>query len=232
MERSSSQLRDLFASHLVPGVSSRGTMRPVTSLKCARVIQRRSSWVRFAPPFLLCCTSLVAEIEALCVANPYLDMEGLLADAGDASVLVHDGGRVTWSCLPQLLGFWCKNHACQQIHPVFLCHATAYNVDQGHVFHCVAFDQRNPLRTWIVRRSLSSGHCKRHRASLHDSVEPVVASDMFSLPIPLPAKKHVQAKAAVDHVADWLEATSTIKDMKLATCRRTRMGESFGWHCR
>ena len=60
------------------------------------------------------------------MANPFHDTEGLLADAGDASVLVHDGGRVTQKCLPQLLGY---------------------------------------------------------RASLHDSVEPGVASDMPTLPI-------------------------------------------------
>ena len=35
----------LVCVHLVPGVSSRGTMRPVTSLQCACVIQRRNSWV-------------------------------------------------------------------------------------------------------------------------------------------------------------------------------------------
>ena len=68
------------------------------------------------------------------------------------------------------LGGACRN--C-----VFLCHALANNVDQGHVFHGVAFDQRNPLRKWIVGGSPSSGHCKRYRASLHDSVEPVVASE-------------------------------------------------------
>ena len=39
-ERTSTQQRDLFASHMVLG-----TMRPATSLKCARVLQRRSSWV-------------------------------------------------------------------------------------------------------------------------------------------------------------------------------------------
>ena len=80
------------------------------------------------------------------MANPFYDMEGLLADAGDASVLAHDGGRVTRSCLPQLLDLWSKNHAYEQTHPLFLCHALANIVDQGHVFHCVAFDQRNPLR--------------------------------------------------------------------------------------
>ena len=80
------------------------------------------------------------------MANPFHDMEGLLADAGDASVLVHDGGRVTRRCLPQLLDLWSKNHAYEQNQPVFLCHALANNVDKGHVFHCVAFDQRNPLK--------------------------------------------------------------------------------------
>ena len=34
----------------------------------------------------------------------------------------------------------------EQTHLMFLCHALANNVDQGHVFHGVAFDQRNPLR--------------------------------------------------------------------------------------
>ena len=62
----------------------------------------------------------------------------------------------------------------------------------------------------------SSGHCKRSRASLHDSVEPVLASDLPTFPISFPATKHVQAKAAVDHVVVWLDAASTIKDLKLA----------------
>ena len=48
------------------------------------------------------------------------------------------------------------------------------------------------------------------------SFEPVVASDMLTLPISFPVKKHVQATAAVDHVVVWLDATSTIKDLKLA----------------
>ena len=48
------------------------------------------------------------------------------------------------------------------------------------------------------------------------SFEPVVASDMPTLPISFPVKKNVQATAAVDHVVDWLNATSTIKDLKLA----------------
>ena len=47
---------------------------------------------RFAPHFLLYCASLVAKLEAPCVANPDQDREGLFADAGDASVLVHEGG--------------------------------------------------------------------------------------------------------------------------------------------
>ena len=76
MERTSSHLRDLFASLCVPGVSSPGTMRPVTSLKWPCVIQRR-------------CSS----VDMRRVANPDQDTEGLFADAGDASVLVHDGGQ-------------------------------------------------------------------------------------------------------------------------------------------
>ena len=56
---------------------------------------------RFAPHFLLFCTSLVAKLEAPCVANPCQDIEGLLADAGDASVLVHDGGLFTTRQQPQ-----------------------------------------------------------------------------------------------------------------------------------
>ena len=65
---------------------------------------------RFAPHFLLYCASLVAKLEALCVANPDQDIEVVLADSGDASVLVH-GGRVTWRCLPHLLNQRCKNRA-------------------------------------------------------------------------------------------------------------------------
>ena len=41
---------------------------------------------RFAPHFLLYCASLVAELDAPCVANPDQDIEGLFADAGDALV--------------------------------------------------------------------------------------------------------------------------------------------------
>ena len=41
-----------------------------------------------------------AELEAPCVAKPDQDVEGLFADAGDASVLVHDDDRVTRGCLP------------------------------------------------------------------------------------------------------------------------------------
>ena len=134
-------------------------------------------------------------------------------------------GDVTKRCLPQLLDLWSKNLAYQETHLVFLCHALANNVDQGHVFHCVAFDQWNPLRRWIVGGSPSSGHCKRYRASLRDSVEPVVASDMPTLPISFPAKKHVLGKAAVDHVVDWLDAASTIKDLKLAPIAKRKRRE-------
>ena len=75
-------------------------------------------------------------------------------------------------------------------------------------FHCVAFDQRNPLRKFIVGVSHSSGHCKRYGPTL---------------PISFPATRHVQAKATVDHVADWLDAASTIKGLKY----QTELGESF-----
>ena len=105
---------------------------------------------RLAPHFFLYCASHVAQLEAPCVANPDQGIEGLFADAGDASVLVHDDGRVSGKCLPQLLDLWSKNHAYQQTHPVFLCHALANKVDQGHFCHRGAFDQSNPLRKWIV----------------------------------------------------------------------------------
>ena len=58
---------------------------------------------RFAPHFLLYCASLFAELEFPCVANALHDMEGLLADAGDSSVLVHDGGPSTTRQQPQRL---------------------------------------------------------------------------------------------------------------------------------
>ena len=39
------------------------------------------------------------------------------------------------------------------------------------------------------------------------------------------AKMHVQAKASVDHVTDWLDAASTIKDLKLAPIAKRRWRE-------
>ena len=69
---------------------------------------------RLAPHFWLYCACLFAKLEFRCVANPFHDMEVLLADAGDASVLVHDGGRVTRRFLPQLLDLWSKNRAYEQ----------------------------------------------------------------------------------------------------------------------
>ena len=54
-----------------------------------------------AEKFLLYCASLAAMLEAPRVVNPDQDIEGLFADAGDASVLVHDGGLFTTRQQPQ-----------------------------------------------------------------------------------------------------------------------------------
>ena len=47
---------------------------------------------RFAPHLLLYSAGFAAKLEALRVVNPDQDTEELFADAGDASVLVHDDG--------------------------------------------------------------------------------------------------------------------------------------------
>ena len=61
-------------------------MRPVTSLKCA-CDSAEKLLGGFAPHFSLNCSSLVAKLKAPAwPINPFHDMEGLFADAGDATV--------------------------------------------------------------------------------------------------------------------------------------------------
>ena len=99
MERTSTQLRVLFASHVVPGVPRNGETSHESEVRMRDSAEKLLG--RSAPHFLLYCASLVAELEFPCVANPFHDMEGLLADAGDALVLVHDGSLFTTRQQPQ-----------------------------------------------------------------------------------------------------------------------------------